>query len=241
MANRTRIRLAAAVAAMLSASVFATPALADQVTNFPGGYVHSWKGDHGEDFTVVHSNNSGQSVTTVNRHDGKGPVPFVTPAKLPITKKFGGSAYNPDTNETTTIVVGPTFRGSTIEDGNRLADHDFWWPGQAVGRSRGTSYNPATDRTTTEKWTPEGFMQTVEDGNTMHDHEDMVMRRDKPKMAGGGMPGGGGAGGGGKKPIKPWHASGSAFDPDTGMTTTIDRGPNGSMTMVENGNTLFRH
>jgi hypothetical protein len=48
-------------------------------------------------------------------------------------------------------------------------------------------------------------------------------------------------GGGGIKPVKPWHASGSVFDPDSGMTTSIDRGPNGSLTMVEPGNTLFRH
>ncbi len=193
MANRTHIRLAAAVAALFSASVIATPALADQVANFPGGYVHTWTGDHGESFTVVHTNNTGQNVVTVDRHDGFGPVKFDTPPKPPITKKFGGSLYNPDTNETTTIVVGPTFRGSTTEDGNRLADHDFWWPGQAKGRSKGTSYNPATDQTITEKWTPDGFMRLTEDGNTMHDHDEMVMRR-KPgkKIADGGMPGGGG-------------------------------------------------
>src|SRR3954452_20677189 len=88
MAKKTHIRLAAAVAALLSA----TPALADQITNFPGGSDHSWTGNHGEDFTVIRSTNTGQTLTTVNPHDGLGPVPFVAP-KQKITKKFVGSAY----------------------------------------------------------------------------------------------------------------------------------------------------
>jgi hypothetical protein len=53
------------------------------------------------------------------------------------------------------------------------------------------------------------------------------------------MPGGGGAGG--MMPKKDWRASGSAFDPDTGKTTSIVKGPHGSVSMVEDGNTLNQH
>ena len=232
MANRTHIRLAAAVAAMLSVTAIATPALADVVTNFPGGYSHTWTGDHGEDFTVVHWNNTGRSTTSVDRHDGNGRVPFVTPPKPPVTKPYGGSLYNPDTNKTTSIIRGPGgAEVSMVEDNNTLPDHDFWWPGTAKGRSKGTGYNPATDKTITEKWTPEGFMRVVEDGNTMRDHEDMVMRRDPGKMPGGG-----------KKPGKhTGHSSGSVYDPDTNMTTSLSTGPTGWARSVEMGNTLYRH
>jgi hypothetical protein len=55
----------------------------------------------------------------------------------------------------------------------------------------------------------------------------------------GGMPGGGGAGG--MMPKKDWRAEGSAYDPDTGKTTTVVKRPKGSMSMVEDGNTLNRH
>lgn len=249
MARKSQIRLAATVAALLSAA----PALADQVTTFPGGYVHSWTGNHGESFTVIHSNNTGQSVTTVDRHDGRGPLPFV-PRKQKITKKFGGSAYDPDTGMTTSRIVGPTGWVQMVESGNTLNQHDNWMPTDNRGYAAGTSFNPLTNETTTLVIQPGINGRMVETGDHMRDHEDMVMRR-KPakKMAGGmgGMPGGGmmmpggmgGMPGGmpGMKPIKPWRASGSAYDPDTGKTTTIVRGPNGSVSMVEDGNTLFRH
>lgn len=250
MAKKTHIRLAAAVAALLSA----TPALADQVSNFPGGYVHTWTGDHGEDFTVIHSNNTGQNVVTVNRHDGLGPQPFKTPPKPPVTKKYGGSLYNPDTNQTTTIIRGPGgAEVSMVEGGNTLPNHDFWWPTDIKGHSAGTTFNPMTGKTTTLVMDPGMYGRMVEDGNHMRDHEDMVMNHHKAgkKMAGGAMPGAmggamggamvGGMMGGGAKPGKDWRAEGSAYDPDTGKTTTIVKGPKGSMSMVEDGNTLNQH
>jgi len=243
MAKKTHIRLAAAVAALLSA----TPALADQITNFPGGTIHTWTGNHGEDFTVIRSTNTGQTVTTVNRHDGKGPVPFVTPPKPPVTKKYGGSLYNPDTNQTTTIIRGPGgAEVSMVEGGNTLPNHDFWWPTDIKGHSAGTTFNPMTGKTTTLVMDPGMYGRMVEDGDHMRDHEDMVMNHHKAakKMAGGmpggGMPGGG-MPGGGAMPGNDWRASGSAYDPDTGKTTSIVKGPHGSVSMVEDGNTLNQH
>jgi uncharacterized protein (DUF2147 family) len=240
MAKKTHIRLAAAVAALLSA----TPALADQITNFPGGYVHSWKGDHGEDFTVIHSNNTGQSTTTVDRHDGKGPLPFV-PQKQKITKKFGGSVYDPTTGQTTTLIVGPNGRISGVENGNQLPNHDFWWPTDIKGHSAGTGFDPMTGKTTTIVMDPGMYGRMVEDGDHMRDHDDMVMDHHKAgkKMIGGAKGGAmvGGLMGGGAKPKKDWIAEGSAYDPDTGKTTSIVRGPKDSMSMVEDGNTLDRH
>lgn len=35
--------------------------------------------------------------------------------------------------------------------------------------------------------------------------------------------------------------TGSIYDPETGKTTTVIRGPNGSVRTVEDGNTLSRH
>jgi hypothetical protein len=245
MAKKTHIRLAAVVAALLSA----TPALADQITNFPGGSVHTWTGQHGESFTVIRNNRTGAKVTTVDRHDGRGPLPFV-PEKAKITKKFGGSVYDKDTGMTTTRVVGPTGWVQMVEAGNTLRDHGDWMPTDNKGFSRGTMFNPLTNETTTLVMQPGMYGRMVEHGNTMRDHEDMVMRKPAKKMGGGGggMPGGGMMmpGGGGMVPpgmpgAPPWHAAGSSYDQETGKTTTVSKGPNGSASMVEDGNTMDQH
>jgi uncharacterized protein (DUF2147 family) len=215
MFARNRIRLIAAT--ILGAITVASPASADQISNFPGGYVHSWTGDHGESFVTVHTNNNGQSVTTVNRHDGLGPQPIV-PVKPEITKKFGGSLFDPDINKTTTVLRGPTFSGSMIEDGNTLRDHADMISSRYTRPISGAVYDPETDQTSSMVGGAGGWVRKVEDGNTMRDRAGMDMP--------------------GKSKSK--H-SGSVYDPDTNRTTTIIRGPSGSASTIEAGNTLDRH
>ena len=93
--------------AMAVACLAISPALADTVTNIPGGYVHTWTGNHGETFQVTRNNNTGQSVTKVDRHDGRGFVIFNTPPRPRVVKPYGGSLYDPETNRTTSVVVVP--------------------------------------------------------------------------------------------------------------------------------------
>src|SRR5579864_8335904 len=96
----SRMRALKAGLALAAACLVANPAYTDTITYFPGGYVHTWTGDHGETFQVTRTFNNGRSVTRVNRYDGKGFVAFVTPPKPAIIRPFSGSLYDPDTNRT---------------------------------------------------------------------------------------------------------------------------------------------
>ncbi len=223
--NRPMSRSLKAGLAMAVACLAISPALADTVTNIPGGYVHTWTGNHGETFQVTRNNNTGQSVTKVDRHDGRGFVIFNTPPRPRVVKPYGGSLYDPETNRTTSVVVVPIpgpiafppMRGRMVEEGNTLREHGNWMPRPTRSRISGAVYDPESNTTTSGVLGPNGAVRTVEQGNTLERHGDM-----RPHGYTG-------------------RVSGSAYDPDTGRTTTFVGGPGGSARVVEEGNTLREH
>ena len=212
-----KVRALTAGLAIAFAGMVANSAHADTIVNIPGGYIHTWTGDHGETFQVIRNTNKGTSVTMVDRHDGRRFVPFTPPPKPVLVKPITGSLYNPDTNTTTTIVRGPRGSATTVENGNTLREHGNWMPQPTRGRISGSAYDPETNSTTTQVSGPTGAVRMVEKGNTMDQHRDMA----PPKYTG--------------------HVSGSAYDPQTNRTTTIVARPGMYGRMVEAGNTLSRH
>jgi hypothetical protein len=97
------------------------PASADTFREVPGGYVQAHTGSRGESFVTQRSYRYGRSFTSVDRHDGIGPVPFVAPPAE--RSEYSASVYDPDRNQTRTRVTSGGRSVDTIEEGNKLFRH----------------------------------------------------------------------------------------------------------------------
>lgn len=128
------------------------------------------------------------------------------------------SAYNPETNTTTTLTRGPNGGWvRTVEQGNTLDRHNP--PPRPTSKPiTGSMYDPATNTTTTLSTGPNGWARGVEQGNTLNMHPNPPAVR----------PMGG-------------NASASLYNPETNTTTTVERRGGMVGRMVEIGNTLSQH
>jgi hypothetical protein len=81
-----------------------------------------------------------------------------------------GSAYDPDTGKTTTVVMNPGAYGRIVEDGNTLDRHANMGKRMPHGRASGSAYDPDTNMTTSLSTGPTGWARSTEMGNTLYRH-----------------------------------------------------------------------
>ena len=131
-----------------------------------------------------------------------------------VTSRMSGSAFDPETGRTTTIIRGPNGSARMEEHGNRLGHHERVIQHSVTSRIFGSVFDPETGYATTAVQGPNGYARSVE-------------RRNGPRQPN-------------RWERGYSRMSGSLYNPETGRTTTIVRGPNGEARSTEDGNRLGR-
>ncbi len=78
---------------------------------------------------------------------------------------YGGSIFNPETNQTTTIMRGHHGESRSVEHGNRMGHLEDMMQRRITSRIFGSVFDPETGYATTAVQGPNGYARSVERRN----------------------------------------------------------------------------